>query len=100
MNKEIKDLSRKFYMMGFNISFPVEIFYKALQCLPKDALVVGCDRDIMTGTNMFCVWSDKFPEVEKKERIPDLVVQASKEGEVWLAIQNLEKKEFEKISWN
>jgi hypothetical protein len=100
MNKEMRDLSRKFYLMGFNVAFPVEILYKALQCLPKDALVVGCDRDMVTGTNMFCVWSDKFSEVEKKDRIPDLLVHANSEGEVWLTAWNIENKEFEKISWN
>ncbi len=97
--------SHRLYVLPFNIAFPGWLLARIFsEILPDDTHIVGCDRDITTGCNYFCIHSDQFPEGTIGTKIKELTVNVTvgpdKEIErVFLTEYNFETKQSEERSW-
>ena len=76
---DIRRQSRKFKMLKFNVQVPAWVFAKGMALLPDDAMVMNCDYDHMTATNILMIWSSTFETVHESKIIPELILEGNSE---------------------
>lgn len=73
--------SRRLRMFSFNIDFPIHVLTKALELLPEDSHMVGCDRDFTRGVSFFVVQSNEFAYTAPHKMLPETQIMVERFGE-------------------
>lgn len=74
---DIRRRSRKFKMLKFNVQVPAWVFAKGMALLPDDAMILNCDYDHATASNIMLVWSSHFEVAHESKSVPEIILEGN-----------------------